>query len=84
MNGDQAEAAIRALLNPEDREKLNQALTECQVLRQSIGSLGLRLGRTKPGSKRHKELWDTMTKLENAASEHSSKIRFFLLTGLVL
>lgn len=81
---DKAAGLIKELLTPEDRETLNKCLTECQTLRQAIGVLGPKLRRTKPGSKRHKQYWDTMTKMENAASEYSSKIRFFLQTGLVL
>lgn len=81
---ERAEGLIKALLTPEDRATLDKCLTECQTLRQAIGVLGPKLRRTKPGSKRHKEYWDAMTKLENAASEYSSKIRFFLQTGLVL
>lgn len=81
---DRAEGLINALLTPEDRETLNKCLTECQTHQLAIGVLGPKLRRTKPDSKRHKQYWDAMTKLENAASEYSSKIRFFLLTGFVL
>ena len=77
------EEMIHALLTDEERETLQKALTEVQTLRQAIGVLGSRLRRTKSGTKRHKEYWDSLTKLENAASAHAGKIRFFLLTGVV-
>ena len=61
------------------RKEALKALTELPCLYQSIGKLGYILRRCKPGTKRHKEVWDALTKLENKASELSSKIRLALL-----
>ena len=63
-----------------ERAELLQALTELRTHGQAIGALGTALRRTKPGSKRHKDYWDRLTKMEAAASEYSSKIAMFLLT----
>lgn len=63
-----------------ERAELLEALTEAQTHAQAVGSLGIALRRTKPGSKRHKDYWDRLTKLSNAQSEYSSMIRLFLLT----
>jgi hypothetical protein len=56
------------------------ALGELQSVRQTIGKLGPQLRRCKHGSKRHKEIWGALTRLENEASEMSSKIRMALDT----
>lgn len=65
-------------LTKAEKDELLQSLTECQCISQTIGKLGPMLRRTKPGTKRHKEIWDALTRLGNEASEHSSKIRLFL------
>jgi len=56
------------------------ALNELPSIRQAIGRLGLQLRRCKPGSKRHKEIWESLTLLENQASKGSSAIRLALST----
>jgi len=55
-----------------------QALYDLQTIRQTIGHLGPMLKRTKPGSKRHQDYYDRLTRLENDASELSSKVAMFL------
>jgi len=55
-----------------------EALNELPSVRQTIGKLGPQLRRCKPGSKRHQEIWDTLTRLENQACEMSSTIRMAL------
>lgn len=54
------------------------ALSELPSVRQTIGKLGPQLRRCKPGSKRHQEIWNTLTRLENQACELSSTIRLAL------
>jgi len=60
------------------RTEAVEALNELPSVRQTIGKLGPQLRRCKPGSKRHKEIWDTLTRLESQACEMSSKIRMAL------
>ena len=62
----------------EDRAEVLAALTDLQPLRQAIGRLGPMLRRTKSGSKKHRQYWDELTRMENEAGELSSKIRMFL------
>lgn len=54
------------------------ALDELPSVRQTIGKLGYQLRRCKPGTKRHKEIWDALTRLENEVCALSSKIRMAL------
>ena len=55
------------------------ALRELPSHRQTIGKLGAQLRRCKPGTKRYREIWDALTRLENDACEMSSTIRTALL-----
>ena len=54
------------------------AFNELPSVSQAIGKLGPVLRRCKPGSKRHREVWDALTRLENQACELSSTIRVAL------
>lgn len=54
------------------------ALNELPSVSQTIGKLGPVLRRCKAGSKRHKEVWDALTRLENQACELTSTIRVAL------
>lgn len=64
----------------QDRQAALKAHQDLHGIRQAIGSLGPRLRRTKPGSKRHKAYYDSLTKLESEASELSSTVAMFLRT----
>lgn len=65
-------------MTEQDRQEALQALYALQALRQGIGKLGPMLRRTKPGSKKHSDYWDRLTRMENEASELSSKVAMFL------
>lgn len=60
------------------KEEALKALNDLPSLRQAVGTHGVALRRCKPGSKRHREVWDAMTRLENEACEASSTIRLAL------
>lgn len=60
------------------KQEALEALNELPSVRQAVGKLGAQLRRCRPGTKRHKEIWDAMTLLENQACEMSSKIRMAL------
>lgn len=60
------------------KQEALEALSELPSARQAIGKIGHLLRRCKPGSKRHKQLWESLTQLENEACELSSKIRLAL------
>lgn len=60
------------------REEALRALDDLPGHRQAIGSLGLTLRRCKPGSAKHKDAWDRLTKLESEACAMESKIRMAL------
>jgi len=62
----------------DDRSEAIKALYDLQSIVQTIGHLGPMLKRTKPGSKRHQDYYDRLTRLENDASELSSKVAMFL------
>jgi hypothetical protein len=61
-----------------DRKEALDALYDLQELRQTIGKLGPMLSRTKPGTKRHQDYYDQITRLENEASALSSKVSMFI------
>ena len=68
---------------PFTRTELRKALADLQSIRQAIGALGPRLRRTKPGSKRHRAYWDSLTQLELTqlelqADECASKLQLAL------
>lgn len=60
------------------RQEAMDALADLQSVRQGIGKMGYMLRRCKPGTKRHKQLWDALTLLEGEADKLSSKIRLAL------
>jgi hypothetical protein len=62
----------------DDRSEAIKALYDLQTIRQTIGHLGPMLRRTKSGSKRHQDYWACLIRLENDASELSSKVAMFL------
>jgi hypothetical protein len=62
----------------DDRKRAIQALYDLGDIRQAIGRMGPMLRRTRPGSKKHREYYDLLTKLENEASELSSEVAMFL------
>lgn len=62
------------------RKDALDALRDLPGVRQTIGKLGPQLRRCRPGSKRHKEIWDALTRLENEACDMSSQIRMALMT----
>lgn len=62
------------------RQDALDALRDLPGVRQTIGKLGPQLRRCKNGSKRHKEIWDALTRLESEACEMSYTIRMALMT----
>lgn len=58
-----------------------KAHQELHSVRQGIGALGVKLRRTKPGSKRHQAYWDALTRLESEAEKLSSTVVLFIRTG---
>jgi len=61
-----------------DRRAALDAHRQLHSVRQAIGSTGLKLRRTKPGSKRHQDYYDALTKLEDRAATLSETVESFI------
>jgi hypothetical protein len=60
------------------KQEALDSMADLQSVRQGTGKMGYMLRRCRPGTKRHKQLWDALTLLEREADELASKIRLAL------